>query len=53
MGIPPVNAKIVRCEWQAGLVCGVNYAQVKLFTRGLVQIGIDSLSSSFNLASPQ
>jgi hypothetical protein len=38
---------------QAGLFCGVNYAQVKLFTPGLVQMGIDSLSSSFDHASPQ
>jgi hypothetical protein len=51
MGIPPVNAKIVRCDLQAELVSGVNYAQVKLFTRGLVQTGIDSLSSLFDHAS--
>ena len=52
-GIPPVNAKIVRCALQAELVCGVNRAEVKLFTFGLIQMGIDPLPSLFDYASPQ
>jgi hypothetical protein len=26
MGIPPVNANIIRCKLQAGLICGLNRA---------------------------
>ena len=51
MGIPPVNAKIVRCELQAGLVFGVNRVLVKLFILGLVGTGIAPLSDRLDHAS--
>lgn len=49
MGIPPVNAKIVRCELQAGLVFGVNHVLVKLFILGLVGTGIAPLSDRLTM----
>jgi hypothetical protein len=48
-----VNANIVRGKLQAGLICGVNCALMKLFTLGFVQTKNDPLPALFNHAALQ
>ena len=48
MSIPLVNNKIIRFELQAGLVCGLDRTQVKLFAICLARMGGCQLPELFD-----